>query len=67
MVESDKNLLEGITVVNKRWTDDRKVKRYLLTAASILEESDIMAKSIPIVPIFGDELIANGRKRSAPP
>ena len=54
---------EGLAIVNQRWTDDRKVKRYLLTAVSILEEHEIMAKSIPIVPIFGDELIASGLKR----
>jgi hypothetical protein len=58
-----KNLPEGLHVVNERWVDIRKVKRYLLTAVSILEEHDIPSKSIPIVPIFGDELIASGQKR----
>lgn len=63
VVDSKENLPEGITVKQEREIDKRRIMRYLLSGASILERSEILAKNIPIVPIFGDELIADGNKR----
>ena len=53
---------QQLTVVDERDTEERKVMRYLLSGASILETKEIPCKYIPIVPIFGDELIVEGKK-----
>jgi Phage P22-like portal protein len=65
--DTDKDLPVGqdgipLTVVKERETEDRKTMRYLLSGASILEKTEIPCKYIPIVPVFGDELIVEGKK-----
>lgn len=46
-----------VTVVNERETRSYKVKRYTMTAAEILKEEDWPGKYIPIIPVYGDEMI----------
>lgn len=48
-------------VVESRTVDTFKVKRYLITAAEILEESDWAGKYIPIVPVYGPENFIEGK------
>lgn len=47
---------KGTKIVKERKTTINKVKWYKMTAAEILEETDIIGKWIPIVKVVGNEL-----------
>lgn len=49
----------------KRATERRTVCWYKITAAEVLEETEIPCRWIPVFPVFGDEHIVDGRVRRA--
>lgn len=49
--------MEGVTVQRKRETRSWKVKRHILTGGKVLKTEDWPGKYIPIVPVYGDEVI----------
>jgi len=53
----------GVTVVDERESVKRKVKWYKLTAMEILEEKDFPGKYIPIIPVYGNIDIINGKRK----
>jgi hypothetical protein len=53
----------GLPVVKERKSKSRKVKWYLLSEHSILDEEELPFSSIPIVPILGQDFVINGKKR----
>lgn len=46
-----------------RMTKSYKVTQYIMTSAEILETNDWEGKYIPIVPVFGDEIFIEGKRR----
>ena len=54
--------LNGITPVKSRETDYYKVTRRVLSGAAVLEETDWIGETIPICPVWGDEVIVDGRR-----
>lgn len=54
--------LMGRQVKRERTTFETKVKRYLLSGAEILEEAEWAGTGIPIIPMFGDEVIVEGKR-----
>lgn len=54
-------LPEGVQIVKQRKSERRKVMVYKLTAAEILERTEIACNWIPVFPIYGDELDINGK------
>lgn len=64
---NDKNTKEfiesmGGIIVKERTERTYKVKWYKLNGAEILEESDWAGKYIPVIPVFGDEIVVDGKK-----
>jgi hypothetical protein len=53
---------QGITIEGTRPTKTYKVKRRLIAAKDVLEETDWMGKYIPIVPMYGEEWNIAGRR-----
>mgnify|MGYP001457118879 CR=1 FL=1 len=49
-------------VVRDRETDTHVVKWYLINGGEILEKKDWPGKYIPIIPVFGDEIIVDGKR-----
>lgn len=48
-------------ILKEKEIEDRKIKRYVITCAEILEENDIPGKFIPIITIKGPELNIEGK------
>lgn len=53
---------QGLTVVGTRDSMRTKVKWCKQTAFDILEQKDIPGKYIPIIPVYGNSYILNGRR-----
>ncbi len=54
----------GVSVIGRpRETNSFEVKQHLLTGAEVLETVDWAGKYIPIVPVYGDEVNIEGRRR----
>lgn len=53
---------QGIGVVAERPTKTWKVTQRIMTGAEVLETNAWAGKYIPIVPVYGDEVIAEGRR-----
>lgn len=53
---------QGITVVGERDTKTNKVKQKIISGAEVLEENEWAGKYIPIVPVYGDEVMAEGKR-----
>ena len=54
----------GVSVVGRpRSVASHKVKQLIMTGAEVLETVDWAGKFIPIVPVYGDELHVDGRRR----
>lgn len=53
---------EGGNYRSKRKVTKRKIKRYKLSGADILEETDFPGKYIPIVPVYGEEAWKDGKR-----
>jgi hypothetical protein len=53
---------QGGIIVRDREVHTHKVVWTKVNGAEVLEKTDWMGKDIPIIPVFGDELILEGRK-----
>jgi hypothetical protein len=53
----------GIYVVSKRETVKKKIKWVKLTGMQILESSDWAGKYIPVIPVYGQQLIVDSKKK----
>lgn len=53
---------QGITVVGERDTKTNKVKQKIISGAEVLEENEWAGKYIPIVPVYGDEVMVEGKR-----
>jgi len=53
----------GIYVVSKRETIKKQIKWCKLTGMQILEQSDWVGKYIPVVPVYGQQLIVDSKKK----
>lgn len=53
---------QGITEVERRPTRTMKVTQHLMNGVEILETNEWAGKYIPIVPVYGDEVIIDGRR-----
>ncbi len=59
----DKNgLAKGDKVVKERASNKIKVKWYKVCVNEILERGEVPGRYIPIVPVYGKELIVNGKR-----
>lgn len=54
--------MQGVTVTKERESDFYSVKRRLISGVSVLEETDWPGSTIPICPVWGDEVIIDGRR-----
>lgn len=50
-----------LQVVQRRMTPSYEVKQYILTGAAILERHDWAGQYIPIVPVYGEEVMIDGK------
>ena len=53
----------GITIESTRPTTIFKVTRYLFTGSDILEETEWPGRYIPIVPVYGEDFYADGKRQ----
>ena len=53
----------GIYVVSKRETIKKQIKWCKLTGMQILEQRDWVGKHIPVVPVYGQQLIVDSKKK----
>ena len=61
---SESMMLEaGVYVVSKRETIKKKIKWCKLTGMQILEKRDWPGKHIPVVPVYGQQLIVDSKKK----
>lgn len=51
----------GVTIVQRRKGERRKVMLYKITGADILETTEIKCKWIPVFPVYGDEIDIEGK------
>ena len=63
--ETDKELMKelGIEVINKRDSVRKKIKWCKVTAMQVLEEGEWAGKYIPIVPVYGQSTIVQGKHK----
>src|SRR5574343_737235 len=54
--------VQGITVVDQRKTTTHKVTQHIMNGCEILESIPWKGKYIPIVPVYGDEIILGGKR-----
>jgi hypothetical protein len=54
--------LQGITIAEQRTTRSHKVTQYIMTGAEVLESNPWPGKYIPIVPVYGEEVIVEGKR-----
>ena len=52
----------GLTIVKSRPTKTHKVTQYLMTGSEILEETEWAGTYIPIIPVFGDEIVVEDKR-----
>ncbi len=52
----------GAQKVDERQTRSWKVKQFIVTGSEVLEENEWAGKYIPIVPVYGDEIIVAGKR-----
>ena len=53
----------GVTPTREREADFYKVMRRVLSGAAVLEETEWGGQTIPICPVWGDEVVVDGRRR----
>ena len=63
--EIDKDLMEelGAEIINKRESVRKKVKWCKVTAMQVLEEGEWAGKYIPIIPVYGQSTIVQGKHK----
>jgi hypothetical protein len=52
----------GIVPVQDRQTVTKRVTQYILNGAEVLETNDWKGKYIPIIPVYGDEVLVEGKR-----
>lgn len=52
----------GMQIVKERTVESHVVKWYKINGIEILEETEWPGKDIPIIPVFGDEIVLDGKK-----
>ena len=52
----------GLSIIRERKVDTHQIKWCKINGAEILEESDWAGNGIPIIPMFGDEVVIEGKK-----
>lgn len=55
-------LASGITVVDQRTSMSHEVTQYIMSGAEVLETNEWPGKYIPIVPVYGDEVIVENKR-----
>ena len=63
--EVDKDLMKelGVTIINKRESVRKKIKWCKVTAMQVLEEGEWAGKYIPIIPVYGQSTIVQGKHK----
>ncbi|RIZ67073.1 MAG: hypothetical protein D0531_01145 [Methylococcales bacterium] len=63
--EVDKDLMKelGVTIINKRDSVRKKIKWCKVTAMQVLEEGEWAGKYIPIIPVYGQSTIVQGKHK----
>lgn len=61
ILASDKGYFVGLDVVRSRKTQVPTVMWYKITGAEVLEEAEIPCKTIPVFPVYGDEIDEDGK------
>jgi len=56
------NAAYGLKETARRTVKSHKVTQYIMSGAEVLETNEWSGKFIPIVPVFGDEIIIEGKK-----
>lgn len=54
--------VQGITVVEQRPTRTMKVTQHIMNGCEILETNEWAGKYIPIIPVYGDEVVIDGKR-----
>jgi hypothetical protein len=54
--------VQGITIANTRQTMTMKVTQHIMNGCEIIETKEWAGKYIPIVPVYGDEVIIDGKR-----
>lgn len=54
--------VNGVTILDQRPTRTMKVTQYLITGSEVLETNEWAGKYIPIVPVYGDEVVVDGKR-----
>lgn len=52
----------GVTIERERPTFRKKIKWCKLTAMEVLEEGELAGKYIPLVPVYGEQLVVDGKR-----
>lgn len=53
----------GIAPVQERPTVTKRVTQYILNGAEVLETNDWKGRYIPIIPVYGDEVLVEGERK----
>lgn len=61
ILASDKQFNRALQVVQSRPTHRRKVMWYKITGAETLEKAEIACDTIPVFPVYGDEIDEDGK------
>lgn len=52
----------GLKKVNERTARSHKVTQYLITGSEVLETNEWHGKYIPIIPVYGEEIVVEGKR-----
>ena len=54
--------IQGVTIEARRMSTTKRVTQRIITGAEILETNDWAGRYIPIVPVYGDEVMVDGER-----
>lgn len=54
--------MAGIQVIRERMVDGYEIKRRIINGTEVLEEDEWPGQSIPVCPVWGDEVFLDGRR-----
>jgi hypothetical protein len=54
--------MQGVAVKGDRMSKTMKVKQQLLTASDVLEDNKWAGRYIPLIPVYGDEVVVEGER-----
>jgi len=55
---------EGVEYLQTRFIEKKRIKRYLLSGQDVLDEGEFAGEYIPIIPVFGEEVWIEGKRKS---